>query len=404
VLFARRCKGGVCPWQQTPRSQNATTKKTLVAIFNSWTLINRTTNLKFFEVVKNETTMKAVRLFQPGHPLERQEISVPSAGAHEVLVQVKAAGICHSDAHYRAGRSNVQPLPLTLGHEVAGVVASLGAEVQDFKIGDRVCIHYLATCGVCLYCVAGQEQFCVSGRMIGKHRDGGYAEYIVTPARSLFRLPSEIPFETGAIMMCSSATSMHALKKARLAVDETIAIFGVGGLGMSAIQLAPLFGARQVIAVDLDDRKLERAAALGAKPIQAGPGKDVLGEIRLLTKGRGVDVSLELAGVPATMQQAVRCLAIQGRAAMVGISDRAFEVSPYHELINKEAEIIGVSDHRAQELPQLIEWVRSGKLRLNDLVSRVVPLEAAPINQALDQLEKGCGDVRVVISPLLQSL
>src|SRR5438552_13703051 len=150
--------------------------------------------------------MKAIRLIQPSRPLEMQEVPIPAVGPKDVLVRVKAAGICHSDAHYRAGRSRVHPLPLTLGHEVAGLVERAGTEVSNFKSGDRVCLHYLATCGECLYCQQGSEQFCLSGAMIGKHRDGGYAEFIGMPERSVFRLPDEIPFEQGAIMMCSSAT------------------------------------------------------------------------------------------------------------------------------------------------------------------------------------------------------
>ena len=160
--------------------------------------------------------MKALRLVQPGHPLVMQEIPIPQAGPRDVLVRVMAAGICHSDAHYRAGRSPTKSLPLTLGHEVAGVVEQTGSAVDDFARGDRVCLHYLATCGACDYCREGTEQFCASAAMIGKHRDGGFAEFIVIPAASLVRLPQEIPFEQGAIMMCSSATSLHALKKARL--------------------------------------------------------------------------------------------------------------------------------------------------------------------------------------------
>ena len=152
-------------------------------------------------------SMKAIRLTQPGRPLELQEVAIPPLGPREVLVRVKAAGICHSDAHYRAGKSRVYPLPLTLGHEVAGSVEHVGTEVSGFEQGDRVCVHYLVTCGECPYCRQGSEQFCTSGAMIGKHRDGGYAQFIIIPARSLFPLPEEIPFEQAAIMMCSSASS-----------------------------------------------------------------------------------------------------------------------------------------------------------------------------------------------------
>ena len=342
--------------------------------------------------------MKAIRLVEPGRPLELQEVRVPAVGARDVLVRVKAAGVCHSDAHYRAGKSVVRPLPLTLGHEVAGVVERAGAEVSHFKAGDRVCLHYLASCGECVYCQRGNEQFCVSGAMMGKYRDGGYAEFIVMPARSVFRLPEEIPFEQGAIMMCSSATSLHALNKARLRAGETVAVFGVGGLGLSAIQLAKVLGAREVFAVDIRAGKLALAERFGAVPVNAAQCEPVK-EIGRLTGGRGVDVALELIGLPLTMRQAVQSLAIQGRAALAGITDKTFEVAPYFEVLNKEAEIIGVSDHLAQELPQLIDWARRGALDLSQVITRTLPLDAKAVNDALDRLEKFGEEGRMVITP-----
>jgi 2-desacetyl-2-hydroxyethyl bacteriochlorophyllide A dehydrogenase len=346
--------------------------------------------------------MKAVQLIKPGQHLELQELPVPETGPEDVLVRVKAAGICHSDAHYRAGKSRVEPLPLTLGHEVAGVVEKVGSAISNFKTGDRVCLHYLATCGKCGYCEEGNEQFCGTGKMIGKYRDGGYAEYIVMPARSLFRLPEEIPFEQGAILMCSSSTSMHALNKARLKAGETVAVFGVGGLGLSAIQLARAFGAREVFAVDINPAKLAMAKQLGAIPINAA-NADAVKELKRLTGGRGVDVALELIGLPLTMRQTVQSLAIKGRAALVGITEKTFEIAPYEEVLNKEAEIVGVSDHLASELPVLIEWLRQGKLNLSNIVTRTIPLDADAINQTLDGLEKFGDDGRVVIKPELNS-
>ncbi|MSU59199.1 MAG: alcohol dehydrogenase [Pedosphaera sp.] len=342
--------------------------------------------------------MKAVRLVAPNRPLELHDVPQPHPGSHDVLVRVKAAGICHSDAHYRAGKSRVHPLPLTLGHEVAGVVEQCGGEVRNFRPGDRVCLHYLATCGTCEHCAREHEQFCTAGQMIGKYRDGGFAEFIVIPERSVFKLPEEIPFEHGAIMMCSSATSLHALNKARLKSGESVAVFGVGGLGISAIQLAQALGAPEVFAVDIQPHKLELAKQLGAVPVNAALA-DAVETIRELTRGRGVDVALELIGLPLTMQQAVRSLAIQGRAALAGITEKSFDVSPYHELINREAEIIGVSDHLANEIPPLLEMARGGKLNLTSVVTRTVPLDAGAINETLDRLEKFGEDMRVVICP-----
>ncbi len=238
--------------------------------------------------------MKAVRLVNTGQPLEMHDIPLPEVGPQDVLVKVKAAGICHSDVHYRAGVSPVRPLPMTLGHEVAGIVEEVGETVAGFQPGERVCLHYMVTCGQCEYCNMGSEQFCTSGSMIGKYRPGGYAEYISLPARSVFKLPEEISSEQAAIMMCSSATSFHALWKARLKAGETVAIFGIGGLGMSAVQLAYAMGAMRVYGVDLNPDKLALAEEYGAIPINAGQ-VDAVKEIKRLNsrhgggRGSGVD-------------------------------------------------------------------------------------------------------------------
>lgn len=342
--------------------------------------------------------MKAVRLIKPKHPLELQEVPVPEIGAQDVLIRVKAAGICHSDAHYRSGKSPVSPLPMTLGHEVAGVIEKAGAEVKRLKVGDRVCVHYLTSCGDCEYCHQGSEQFCETGEMIGKHRSGGYAEFIAMPARSVFELPDDIPFEHGAIMMCSSSTSLHALIKARLAVGETVAVFGAGGLGISAVQLARGMGASQVFAVDINESKLALAKSRGAIPVNAS-NSDPVAELKKLTGGRGVDVALELIGLPLTTQQCVKSLANRGRAMLVGITEKGVEIFPYHDILGKEAEIIGVSDHLAREMPLLIQMAQQKKLDLNGVVTRTIPLDAGLINETLDGLEKFGGAVRVVITP-----
>ena len=336
--------------------------------------------------------MKSLRLIRPGSPLAEQNVEVPALRTQDVLIRVKAAGICHSDAHYRAGISPVEPLPLTLGHEVAGTVEEIGADVVNLQRGDRVCLHYMTTCGHCRYCDAGSEQFCSAGQMIGKYRDGGYAEFIAVPQRSVFRLPEEISFEVGAILMCSSSTSFHALRKTRMRPGETVAIFGIGGLGFSAIQIAQAFGAREIFAVDINSTKLELARRHGATPVDARNG-DAVEKIKELTAGRGVDVALELIGLPKTMKQAVQCLAIFGRAGLVGLTQKTFEVAPYTEVLNKEAEIIGVSDHLASEIPELLELARTKKLDLSGAI-KTIPLESTAVNQTLDRLEKFSDDIR----------
>ena len=342
--------------------------------------------------------MRAVRLVQLGKPLEDVEVPLPEIGPSEVLVRVAACGICHSDAHYRAGISPIDPLPVTLGHEVAGRVETVGREVHHISLKSRVYVHYLVSCGCCDFCRRGHEQFCSKGQMIGKNRDGGYAEFIKVPGRNVFVLPDEIPFELGAIMMCSSATALHALNKARLKSDESVAIFGFGGLGFSALQLASAFGCREVYVVDINRAKLASVAAFGGIAIDATAG-DPVEQIREATDGKGVDVSIELVGSAITMGQAVRCLGVFGRAALVGLTAETMSVLPYPEVIKKEVEIIGVSDHLVTELPLLIQFACNGKLVFPKGTLRSVGLDAGQINAALDDVEKSSDHIRTVIVP-----
>ena len=340
--------------------------------------------------------MRAVRLTQIEKPLQEADVDLPEIGASDVLVRVAACGICHSDEHYRAGVSRMDHLPVTPGHEIAGWIEKAGVDVKHVTLGDRVCIHYLAHCGSCEFCVRGLEQFCRSGQMIGKHRDGGYAEFIKVPGRNVFALPDEISFEIGAIMMCSSATALHALSKARFKAGESITIFGFGGLGFSALQLARAFDCDRIFVVEINPAKLASIEMLGAVAIDANKGNPVE-QITDATNGKGVNISLEFIGSAKTMQQAVRCLGALGRAALVGLTAETMSILPYTELINKEAEIIGVSDHLAAELPTLIELARSGKLRFPSDALRFVDLDAEQINASLDGLQNSIDHIRTVI-------
>jgi propanol-preferring alcohol dehydrogenase len=342
--------------------------------------------------------MKSVRMIEAGKPLEMQEIPTPTIGDKDILVRVRAAGICHSDAHYRAGRSAMGFLPITLGHEVAGIVEKIGSQVMNVKIGDRVCLHYNITCGDCYYCSTGNEQFCHTVKMLGHHVDGGYMEYIAMPARNAIRLPAEISFEEGATLMCASATALHALRKSRIRVGETVAVFGVGGLGLSAIQLAKAMGAVEVYAVDIKQDKLELASEYHAIPIDASR-MDAVGEIRRLTKGKGVNVAIEMIGLRRTMEEAIDCVGNLGRAVMVGMNQQPIEINTYRQVLGKEAEIIGSNDHLLQELPLLVDMARRKILDTSHVVSHVIPLEADKINQRLDDLENFTSDIRVVIVP-----
>jgi propanol-preferring alcohol dehydrogenase len=342
--------------------------------------------------------MRAIRLTAPGQRLVEQIIDRPQSGANDVVIKIEAAGICHSDVHYRGGGSTTGPVPITLGHEISGTVAETGSGVDGLNIGDRVCVHYLAYCGSCKYCRQGNEQFCESGAMIGKDRDGGYGEYVVVPALSVLPLPDSVRFEVGAVLMCSWSTAYHALRKSRLKAGEAVAIFGIGGLGSAGVQLARMMGAAEVYAVDINPVKLELAARHGAIPVDAAKA-DPVAALKNVTGGKGVNVAVELIGLPLTIEQALRCLAPLGRAVVAGITHDNIEIGPYADLITGERELIGVSDHLRVELEQLLNWAVEGKLDLQDIITGTVPLDADAINQILDQLESFSDDVRVVVVP-----
>jgi propanol-preferring alcohol dehydrogenase len=346
-------------------------------------------------------SMKAVQMVRAGDPVVASDVPVPSLGRGDVLVRIRAAGICHSDAHYRSGRSPVNPLPLTLGHEIAGDVVAIGDDVAALAVGTRVALHYLVICGTCDDCLAEREQFCRTGLMLGHYTDGGWAEYIVVPAWNAVRLPDSVSYEHGAVMMCSSSTSLHALRKGRLQPGETVLVIGAGGLGMSAIQLATRLGASQVIAVDRDAGKLALAAQFGATAVSAADRtvEQVVTAIREASNGRGVDVALELVGSVDTVQVALKALAPLGRAVVVGLNNVAVPVDSYRDIIGREAELIGSNDHLRSELEELMTMAAEGHLDLRHVVTNTVTLDADAINGVLDALDRHAAPVRTVIVP-----
>ena len=335
--------------------------------------------------------MRTLAITQYGAPLVEVAAPDPEPGPGEIVVRVEAAGICRSDVQYRAGTRPVPSLPLVPGHEVAGTVVALGESVEGREVGDRVCLHYLVTCGVCPQCRRGSEQFCEVGQMIGLDRQGGYAEMIAVPARNAQPIPDGVETGVAAIMMCSSATSLHALRRGRTRPGSRVAVFGAGGLGMSALRIARILGAGEVYAVDINPVKLELAAGLGAKPLEAEAA------VAALRTDGGVDVALELVGSPDVMRAALDSLAPSGRAVAVGLTHREMSLNPYRDLVTREAEIIGSADHLASEVDELLAWASDGTLDLEGVVTRRIPLDPHAVNAALDSLEDFGDDVRVVI-------
>jgi 2-desacetyl-2-hydroxyethyl bacteriochlorophyllide A dehydrogenase len=340
--------------------------------------------------------MKAIRLVAPGQPLQSMDVASPSPGPGEVVVDVVRAGICHTDAHYRGGMGTIE-LPRTLGHEVAGTVQAVGDGVRDLSVGQRVALHYLTSCGECERCRRHGEQFCPTGGMLGKDRDGGYAQQIVVPAFNAIPIPDEVGFDVAAIMMCSTATAYHALRLANLQKGSSVAVLGFGGLGVSAVQLARALGAESVYAVDVVPEKLELAAKFGAIPLDAREvpvHKAILGA----TDGKGVDVAVEFTGNANVARGGLRALSPGGRLMVVAINLREFTFDPFADLLVRERHIIGCSDHTRNELVELLELARTGAIDLSGAITRTVPFENDAVNGALDDLERGSGHLRSVIA------
>ncbi len=342
--------------------------------------------------------MRALHIVEPGRPLLAAEVPTPEPAPGEVLVRVAAAGICRTDVHYRRGPHTVHRFPMTPGHEIAGVIEAVGAADDEGRVGERVGIHYQTSCGTCRRCGNGREQFCADGEMIGRSRHGGYAEYVTVPARNAYTVPDAVDLQHASVMMCSSATSFHAIDLGRLVAGERVAILGCGGLGMSAIQIALAKGASQVYAVDLDPAKLDTAQALGALPIDARAG-DVPDMLLQLTGGEGIDLALELVGTETTIRQAVDVLGVGGRAVIAGLGDIAIELAPFRQLVMREAEIIGVADHLGSDIPELFALAAGGQLVLDRIVTSCVPLDAAAVNDAMDRLESFGEGIRTIIVP-----
>ncbi|HVG24726.1 MAG TPA: zinc-binding dehydrogenase [Thermoanaerobaculia bacterium] len=340
--------------------------------------------------------MHAIQLTQPAHPLQSSDVADPSPGAGEVVVDVERAGICHTDAHYRGGITNVE-LPRTLGHEVAGVVSAIGDGVTDVRVGQRVALHYLTSCGTCERCTKYGEQFCPEGGMVGKDRDGGYAQRIVVPAFNAIPIPDGVSSDVAAIMMCSTATAYHALRLGSIERGQSVAVLGFGGLGVSAVQLARALGAAEVYAVDVVPEKLQLAEQFGATPLDARETpvhKAILGA----TNGRGVDVVLEFTGNAEVARGGLRATTPGGRLMIVAINLRKFEFDPFSDLLVRERRIIGCSDHTRAELVELLDLAANGKIDLSRAITRTIPFEADAVNGALDDLERGSGHLRTVIS------
>ncbi len=345
------------------------------------------------------TTMNAARLITPGEPLQIHQVPKPEPAPGEVLVQVEACGLCGTDLHLAVeGDLPVARTPITLGHEAAGVVVGAAAGVVGVKEGDRVALFPAAFCGSCRFCRMGRESLCDHSQVYGMMRDGALAEYVAAPASSAIALPAGIPFDLGAVVTDGIATPFHALRaRGHLRAGETVGVFGCGGLGTHAIQLARMMGAAYVVAVDTDPAALSRARRLGAD-LCVNPKEDDARRAIKSATGGGLDMTLECVGLPVTVELAVRCLRKGGRAVLVGVGPGRPQLPSLAAFVGREQSVLGSFGMDRADIEDLYALVAAGRLDLSQSVTARYPLSR--VNAALQHLaQKEGGVVRVVVEP-----
>lgn len=329
--------------------------------------------------------MRALVLEEFNGPLVMKDVPVPAISPHEVLVRVRNVGVCGTDLKIRAGRMGLDALPLIMGHEVAGEVAEVGSEVDYFSPGDRVTVGFYVTCGRCKFCREGRNTLCLEVRQHGFSIDGGMADYMKTPGVNLCRVPDHVPLEQACILSDAVSTSYHAVtKRARVGPGDTVALIGVGGVGLHALQMAKLAGG-WTIAVDVNDARLALARELGADAAIDARRGPFHHEVRQLTGGEGVDVLLEFVSNEDTLPSSYRSLKTAGRLVFVGyVPEIPMSVMP-HELVRNEFEIMGSRATTMQEMHETMALVSQG--RVKPIVDQVFSLE--DVESAFDALRQG---------------
>ena len=341
--------------------------------------------------------MRAMVFYGIGQPLQLEEVPVPQVGPDEVLVRVFAAGICGSDIHIAIEGTTVPSrTPIILGHEAAGVIEAVGSEVREWQEGDRVAILPDVVCGNCVNCWDGRSELCLKRQLIGIHRDGALAEYVVAPARNLVGLPDRVSFEAGAIATDAVATPYHALVRVgKLHAGERVLITGLGALGLHAVTLARVLGASWTTAATHHIRAGQRARARGADEVwdaafSMGPSKPF-------------DLAVDFSGDPSLIEAGIQALRPGGRLVLVGISEKSF--SNFHTtvstLVRRGIAIIGSYGAHPGDLSEILALADSGRLNLENSVTHRFALSDTYV--AIQHLADKLGDpIRVAILPTLQ--
>lgn len=333
--------------------------------------------------------MKAAVVTSFTEPLEIRDVPIPEPGAGQVLIRMQTCGLCHTDIHAARGDWPVKPTPPFIpGHEGVGLVEKLGADVHQRQIGDRVAIPWLGyACGECRYCISGWETLCEQQLNSGYSIDGAFAEYAVASARYVVPVPDGVSSLDAAPLACAGVTTYKAAKVANIMPTHRVAVFGVGGLGHLAVQYAHIMGG-SVIAVDLEQAKLDLAAELGADHFVNARETDPVEAIQALG---GADIAFALAVAPAAFEQAFNSLRRGGKLVCVALPPDASMKIPIFDAVLKGISIIGSIVGTRQDLVEVFDLHAAGRTRV---IAATRKLD--DVNAAIDEILSGAVAGRIV--------
>lgn len=340
--------------------------------------------------------MKALR-YLGERQLETQEVEKPIPQKGEVLLRVKACGICGSDVHGYLGLTGRRLPPMTMGHEFAAEVEALGEGVTKFKIGDGVIPQPINFCGECENCKQGLTNMCLNKKFFGVlDVDGAMAEYVAVPEKLLYKLPDNISYKIGALTE-PYAVAYGAVKKSGDLAGKNVLIIGAGTIGLCILQLVKLKNPAKIIVSDLSDSRLDAAKEFGADEVVNPSIEDAMAAIENYTDGHMIDVSIEAVGVQPTANQSIKCLRIGGTAVWVGMSQKEMQIN-MQDIVCFARKILGSFNYTHQEFGEVAEIIGSGKLNAEKLISKVIPLKETM--QAMEDLHQKPDEyIKIIIEP-----
>jgi propanol-preferring alcohol dehydrogenase len=349
--------------------------------------------------------MKAARIVEPNKALEISEVETPKPQDVQVLVKVKAVGVCHSDLHlweggYDTGDGFMKvtdrgvKFPVIPGHEIVGTVTEIGKSVQGINVGDNVLVYPWIGCGICVACRVGNDNLCDAPRSLGVFQNGGYAEYVLVPHFKFLAKVSGIDLDAAASLACSGLTAFTAVKKSGANSQHNMVIFGAGGLGLMGVQIARAITSANIICVDIDDAKLQTAKELGADHGVNSKDPDAVQKIMAICGGKGADCVIDFVNAPPTVKMGLAVIRKRGTMTLVGLFGGAIELSLV-SIPLKAITIQGAYTGNYNDMLELLNLAKRGVI--NPIISKRYALSDA--NTALEDLKNRKILGRAIINP-----